>query len=225
MYNQIKKQSQTGAGAVQKIKQRAVEPVEAEFKPNMFKTIQSGLSPQENPVDINDIGFNDNMKSSKKPQTSTMGEDPIVPAEDNDINMPHNLRSNGLMKRQSNPMNPSLQNVSADINEPFLSKLSANENEDLLANEELNNLINPVLFVRGVPSESFYLILTGKVMICSGNEGVLLEQQPFNYMGTECLTNDNYVPDFSAKVVGKAKLLKISRQDYRRSLAHVNNNS
>lgn len=190
----------------------------------MFKTIQSGLSPQENPVDVNEIGFGDPMKSSKKPQTSTMGEDPIVPAEDNDINMPHNLRSQGGLMKKSNPINPTLQNVSADIHEPFLSKLQANENEDLLENEELNNLINPVLYVRGVPSDNFYLILTGKVMICSGNEGFLLEQQPFNYMGTECLTNDNYVPDFSAKVIGKAKLLKISREEYRRSLAHVNNN-
>jgi hypothetical protein len=44
-------------------------------------------------------------------------------------------------------------------------------------------MINPILYVRGVKSDAFYLILTGKVMICSGNEGFLLELNPFNYMG------------------------------------------
>ena len=51
----------------------------------------------------------------------------------------------------------------------------------------------------------------------------MLDQGPFNYMGVECLTNDNYVPDFSAKIIGKAKLLKISRADYRNSMSHVKN--
>jgi len=84
-------------------------------------------------------------------------------------------------------------------------------------------MINPILFIRGVPNESFYLILSGKVMICSGNEGFFLEQGAFNFMGVECLTNDKYVPDFSAKIIGKAKLLKVSREDYRRSMGHVKN--
>ena len=79
-------------------------------------------------------------------------------------------------------------------------------------------MINPILYARGVPNENFYLILDGKVSICSGNEGFLLEQSSFNYMGTECLTNDYYKPDFSAKVIGKAKLLKINRVAYRKSL-------
>ena len=47
--------------------------------------------------------------------------------------------------------------------------------DDVLNNEEMDNLVNPILYVRGVPSDSFYLILSGKVMICSGNEGFLLE--------------------------------------------------
>lgn len=96
-------------------------------------------------------------------------------------------------------------------------------NKDLLENEKLDDMINPILYVRGVPNDSFYLILTGKVMICSGNEGFFLEQGAFNYMGVECLTNDNYVPDFSAKIIGKAKLLKINRVDYRKLATNVNN--
>lgn len=42
-------------------------------------------------------------------------------------------------------------------------------------------------------------------------------------MGVECLTRDGYVPDFSAKIIGKAKLLKINRMDYRKSLTHIKN--
>lgn len=61
------------------------------------------------------------------------------------------------------------------------------EHEDVLNNQEMDSLINPILFVRGVEADSFYLILSGKVMVCSGNEGFLLEQGSFNYMGIECL--------------------------------------
>lgn len=84
-------------------------------------------------------------------------------------------------------------------------------------------MTNPVLYVRGVSNEFFYLVLSGKVMICSGNEGFLLEQGPFNFMGADCLSNDHYVPDFSAKIIGRTRLLKISRTDYRMAMAHTNN--
>lgn len=73
---------------------------------------------------------------------------------------------------------------------------------NLLESEELEKMVNPILYMRGVENDSFYLILSGKVMICSGNEGFMLEQGPFNYMGIECLLKDHYKPDFSAKVVG-----------------------
>jgi hypothetical protein len=95
------------------------------------------------------------------------------------------------------------------------------DDEDLLQREELDDMINPIIFIRGVKNDCFYLILSGKVMICSGNEGFFLEQGAFNFMGVDCLTNDAYVPDFSAKIIGKAKLLKINRTDYRKCLTHV----
>ena len=60
-------------------------------------------------------------------------------------------------------------------------------------------------------------------MICSGNEGFFLEQGAFNFMGEEAITKDNFIPDFSAKIIGKAKLLKISRKDYRKKLAEIKN--
>ena len=94
---------------------------------------------------------------------------------------------------------------------------------NMLEDDELSEMINPVIYARGVTNENFYLILDGKVSVCSGNEGFLLEQGPFNYMGTECLTNDYYKPDFSAKVIGKAKLLKINKEAYRKAVSQYSN--
>jgi hypothetical protein len=54
-------------------------------------------------------------------------------------------------------------------------KKTLKPHEDLLNNEIMDQMINPILYVRGCPNDSFYLILSGKVMICSGNEGFLLE--------------------------------------------------
>lgn len=68
-------------------------------------------------------------------------------------------------------------------------------------------MINPIIYIRGVPSNVFNFILSGKVMVCSGDEGFYVELGTFNYMGSECLMNDHYIPDFSAKVILNAKLL------------------
>ena len=109
-----------------------------------------------------------------------------------------------------------------NVNNAKKGRNNSNE-DDLLNNEAMDNMINPIIFIRGVSNDSFYLVLSGKVMICSGNEGFFLEQGPFNYMGIDCLTNDNYIPDFSAKVLGKTKLLKITRSEYRKALGHISN--
>ena len=83
--------------------------------------------------------------------------------------------------------------------------------------------MNPVLYVRQVPNDNFYLILSGKVMVCSGNEGFLVEQTTFNFLGADALINDQYNPDFSAKVIDKARLLKIDRLAYRKAISSIVN--
>ena len=69
--------------------------------------------------------------------------------------------------------------------------------------------------MRGVPVTSFYLILQGNVVVCSGNDGFYVKLGPFNYIGLESLTkarmDSQYIPDFSAKVVNKARILMIRR--------------
>jgi len=62
-------------------------------------------------------------------------------------------------------------------------------------------VFNPVLYTRGLSADAFYLILSGKVMVCSGNEGFMIAQSSFNYMGVEALSKQDYKPDFSAKVI------------------------
>ena len=82
------------------------------------------------------------------------------------------------------------------------------------ANNTDRNKINPIIFKRGVKHDFFYLVLNGKVSICSGREGFMMEKGIFNFMGEQCITNEDYVPDFSAKVIGKTRLLRVSKQDY-----------
>jgi len=43
-----------------------------------------------------------------------------------------------------------------------------NNNTDVLNNDEINQLVNPILYTRGVKSDCFYLVLRGKVMVVSG---------------------------------------------------------
>ena len=91
------------------------------------------------------------------------------------------------------------------------------EKEDSLIEDEkvAETLLNPILYTRGLESDCFYLILSGKVMICSGNEEFTISQTSFNYMGMKALQNDDYRPDFSAKVIENARLLKVTRKQYR----------
>ena len=146
---------------------------------------------------------NENSKCAINSARSNKSNDDLVPEENNQIGSTKNMNVSNHKKGKKD-------------------KKGENE-DDLLNNEAMDNMINPIIFIRGVAHDSFYLVLSGKVMICSGNEGFFLEQGPFNYMGIDCLTNDNYVPDFSAKILGKTKLLKITRIEYRKALGHIGN--
>lgn len=82
-------------------------------------------------------------------------------------------------------------------------------------------IFNPILYTRAVDSDTFYLILSGKVNVCSGNEGFMITQGAFNFLGAEALVRDDYKPDFSAKVIGKARLLRITRLQYRKAISSI----
>ena len=49
----------------------------------------------------------------------------------------------------------------------------------------------------------------------------MIKLGPFNYLGIDAITtppDTEYVPDFSAKVINKARLLRIKRSDYQKIL-------
>ena len=75
-------------------------------------------------------------------------------------------------------------------------------------------LENEKLFVRNAQADTFYLVLRGKVTIISGKEGFELEVGSFTSIGSKALLEEDYRPDFSAKIVDEAKLLKITRAIY-----------
>ena len=82
---------------------------------------------------------------------------------------------------------------------------------------------NAVLFIRNLPCDSFYIILSGKVTVCSGNEGFMTNMGPFSFLGVDALLSEQYKPDFSAKVINQAKLLKITRHSYMKAISNIKN--
>jgi hypothetical protein len=68
--------------------------------------------------------------------------------------------------------------------------------------------------------------LQGNVVVCSGKEGFMIKLGPFNYLGLDALITkkgEDYKPDFSAKVINKARLLKIKRSKYQKILNSIKN--
>ena len=83
--------------------------------------------------------------------------------------------------------------IAVQINDSENALSVGNENQENQQNslEEdekvAETLLNPILYTRGLESDCFYLILSGKVMICSGNEEFRISQTSFNYMGMKAL--------------------------------------
>jgi len=47
-------------------------------------------------------------------------------------------------------------------------------------------------------------------MVCSGQEGFFVKTGAYNFLGLEALTDRDYVPDFSAKVINHCRLMRIT---------------
>ncbi len=61
------------------------------------------------------------------------------------------------------------------------------------------------------------------ITVCSGQEGFLSDLGPFNFLGVDAILNEHYKPDFSAKVINKAKILKITRTKYMKAISNIKN--
>lgn len=117
------------------------------------------------------------------------------------------INTTGLMKLEQLRMNGKIIDKKTEILLKYDGEDYAKDKLDALNNEEINDLVNPILYTRGVPSDCFYLVLRGKVMVVSGREGFQVELGEFNSMGIDALSNDEFTPDFSAKVIGQARVL------------------
>lgn len=67
----------------------------------------------------------------------------------------------------------------SDINQIFLippeeGEIKEENGEDSSLEDCHHTMFDPVLYQRGVPSDAFNLILSGKVMVQSGNEGFMI---------------------------------------------------
>ena len=94
-----------------------------------------------------------------------------------------------------------------------------NNNQDVLNNDEINQMINPILYTKGTLSDKFFLVLKGKIMVVCGQDDFQVEMTEFSCMGVDSLERDDYRPDFSAKVIGEATVLQIKREDYRKMIS------
>ena len=47
-------------------------------------------------------------------------------------------------------------------------------------------------------------------MVCSGQEGFFMKMGAYNFLGVEALKDKEFVPDFSAKVINHARVLRIT---------------
>ena len=52
---------------------------------------------------------------------------------------------------------------------------------------------------------------------------MLTDMKFFEYIGSDSLLKETYIPDFSAKVINHAKLLKISKKEYTGAISDIKN--
>mmetsp|Transcript_47293 Transcript_47293/g.34578 ORF Transcript_47293/g.34578 Transcript_47293/m.34578 type:complete len:132 (+) Transcript_47293:1174-1569(+) len=104
-----------------------------------------------------------------------------------------------------------------------LEKFAQMEEIEVEVDEAFDAVLRNTIYKKGEQSDEFYLILKGKILVCSGQEGFFIELSSFNFLGSEALTNDRYAPDFSAKAIEKTRLIRIKRLDYRKALFAVKN--
>ena len=158
-----------------------------------------------------------NLKFNPKFKSKTQ-----IPYKDQSI--PEVSEESNYFEQSESEINRSLQQNETDnaLNEIKYSDESdsneAEQEEGKRKDEPLPHLnfsdINPTLFIRNAPADKYYLVLRGKVEIISGKDGFKVEIGSFSSIGAKALIDEDYKPDFSAKVLGEARLLCITRTMY-----------
>jgi len=77
------------------------------------------------------------------------------------------------------------------------------------------DLPDELLYEKNVPSDTFTLILSGKVTILVGSENFRSELSSWSVIGSNALEDSNWVPDYSAFVSdGPCRCIQIHRTDF-----------
>jgi len=77
------------------------------------------------------------------------------------------------------------------------------------------------LYERGEPASQCCLVLSGQLRISAGADGVEVDAGPWSLLALEALEKDPYKPDYKAEVMQTARLLFISRDNYKWMLAQA----
>jgi metal transporter CNNM len=75
-----------------------------------------------------------------------------------------------------------------------------------------------VLYKSGVESSHFVLILQGKVDVTTTSENFNFELGPWSVLGSKALTQERYVPDFTAEAMAPCRILKLEKAAYKRAV-------
>ncbi|RNF17850.1 CBS and cyclic nucleotide-binding protein domain-containing protein [Trypanosoma conorhini] len=84
---------------------------------------------------------------------------------------------------------------------------------------EQEDKANIWLYRIGVPSDTFTLLITGKLEVFAGKEEIKLELPSWSLVAAEALTTDLYVPTFSCRVVKESTLMQITHAAYQSILS------
>ncbi|GMH35478.1 hypothetical protein BSKO_03346 [Bryopsis sp. KO-2023] len=79
-----------------------------------------------------------------------------------------------------------------------------------------------VLYRNRVPAQHFTLVLQGKALIRSGNEGFTLEVGPWCHLGRGALSMLSFIPDFDAIGDSPCRFLRIHKSQYTAAVDAVN---
>jgi len=74
--------------------------------------------------------------------------------------------------------------------------------------------LSKYLYKKGQVSSNCYFIINGRVELNVGRDELRGDYGAFNILGNAVLKSDVYVPDYTAKVIGASRILKIKRRDY-----------
>lgn len=80
-----------------------------------------------------------------------------------------------------------------------------------------DKVISSTIYKRGVETQDAFLVISGRVEITAGDDGFLSEAGPWTLLGMKALTDEHYVPDFTARVSERpSRILCMPRRLYRR---------